>query len=325
MESRRGIVCAGNWIVDIVHDIPSWPAKSDLVVISHQSVGVGGGAANVAFGLAALNVEYPVLPAGILGDDVHGEVVLNACHMAKLPIESLKTIPDVSTSHTHVMNVPGDSRTFFYHAGANEHLDAKSLSIDAIFARRPRIFYLGYLNLLPRLDVIKTTGRTEAADLLASARQSDMLTCVDLVSSTNDAYALIVLATLPEIDWLFLNETEASRATGVDINGDTDRESIGLAATQLMAGGLRQGCILHTPKLSLWKTADQEIWSDVPQIPQSEIVSPVGAGDAFAAGVLHGLHEEWSPHECVALGNKMAAACLRAPTATGGIPALNEL
>ena len=49
------------------------------------------------------------------------------------------------------------------------------------------------------------------------------------------------------------------------------------------------------------------------------------AGDAFAAGILHGLHESWNAHDCIVLGNKMAAACLRAPTATGGILALKEL
>lgn len=168
-------------------------------------------------------------------------------------------------------------------------------------------------------------GRTEAADLLAQARAAGMLTCVDLVSSLNKSYAQTVMGTLAEIDWLFLNEVEAARATGINLNGEADRQNMARAATQLMVGGLRQGCILHTPKLSLWKTANDEIWFDVPQIPKTDIISPVGAGDAFAAGILHGMHEDWMPQDCVQLGNSMAAACLRAPTATGGIPSLNDL
>ena len=52
------------------------------------------------------------------------------------------------------MNVPGDSRTFFYNAGANAHFDEHTLSMEAIAANRPSIFYLGYLNLLPLLDAI---------------------------------------------------------------------------------------------------------------------------------------------------------------------------
>ncbi|MEO9822747.1 MAG: carbohydrate kinase family protein [Paracoccaceae bacterium] len=325
MTAPRGIVCAGNWIVDIVHDIPAWPAKSDLVVISDQTVGVGGGAANVAFNLAAFNVDYPVLPAGLLGGDVHADVVLNACNAAGLPVENLNIVQDVGTAHTHVMNVPGDSRTFFYFAGANDHLSAQTLSLDAIASHQPRIFYLGYLTLMPILDAVGPDGHTGAYHLLAQARQSGMMTCVDLVSSSTDSYAQTVSGTLAEIDWLFLNETEASRATGIVLNGEEDRANMLRAAEQLMSGGLRQGCILHTPRLSLWKTVDQELWFDVPQIPKAEIVSPVGAGDAFAAGILHGLHEGWQPQECVQLGNKMAAACLRASTATGGVSTLSDL
>ena len=41
---RRGIACAGNWIVDIVHSIDNWPAKSDLVRITDEVEGTGGGA-----------------------------------------------------------------------------------------------------------------------------------------------------------------------------------------------------------------------------------------------------------------------------------------
>lgn len=325
MPARSGIVCAGNWIVDIVHDIPAWPAKSDLAIISNESMGLGGGAANVAFNIAALDAGYAVLPTGVLGQDEHGDTVLAMCLAADLPVDGFLQLPDVSTAHTHVMNVPGDSRTFFYCPGANDQLEPETIPMDSLATQMPRLFYLGYLNLLPKLDAMQSDGRTGAAHLLAKARAAGMITCVDLVSSLSETYQKTVFGTLPEIDWLFLNEVEAARATGVTITGETDKINIARAAEKLMQGGLRQGCILHTPQLSLWKTHDQETWFHAPQIPTSEIVSAVGAGDAFAAGVLHGLHENWSPQDSVQLGNKMAAACLRAPTATGSSPSLNDL
>ena len=324
MEHRKGIVCAGNWIVDIVHDIPSWPDKSDLAVISHESVGIGGGAANVALNLAALDAGYPILPMGLIGNDEHGETVVRSCGDAGLPLDGLVRLDGISTAHTHVMNVPGDSRTFFYCPGANEHYGPDSGSITNLAAQSPQLFYLGYLNLLPLLDAIQPDGRSGAALVLKRARDAGMLTCVDLVSSQSDTYKETVYATLPEIDWLLLNEVEAARATGIDIASETDRDGIARAVELLLEGGVRKGCILHTPQLSLWKTRQDEIWTAVPQISKSEIVSAVGAGDAFGAGVLHGLHENWSPQESVDLGNQLAAACLRAPTATGGTLKLTE-
>lgn len=325
MVQRAGIVTAGNWIVDIVHDIPAWPDKSDLVVISNESVGVGGGAANIALNLAALDVNYQIFPLGLLGADEHGETVTRICRDAGLPVDGLSHMEGVSTAHTHVMNVPGDSRTFFYCPGANEHLGPAAVAVDSAIAQTCRLFYLGYLNLLPMLDAIAPDGTTGAAQVLRDARAAGMTTCVDLVSSNIETYQQTVFATLPEIDWLLLNEVEAARATGIEIAGETDRDGISRTAELLLEGGVRQGCVLHTPQLSLWKTKDREIWTEVPQIPKSEIISAVGAGDAFAAGILHGLHENWSPQQSVDLGNTLAAACLRSPTATGGTPKLSDI
>lgn len=324
-EARKGIVCAGNWIVDIIHDLPVWPDKSDLVEIANQTVGIGGGAANVAFDLSAFQVAYPVVPMGLLGQDSYCDTVLQACSKAGLPVDHLRSVSGAKTAHTHVMNVPGDSRTFFYCAGVNDSLDVDSLQIADLAPLKPRLLYLGYLNLLPKLDAVGADGRTGAARLLATARAAGMITCVDLVSTQSDSYAQTVLGTLPEIDWLFLNEVEATRATGIVIDGENDRAGLSRAGDQLLQNGLRQGCILHTPQVSLWKTATQEIWCDVLQIPKADIKSPVGAGDAFAAGVLHGLHEGWPAQDSIQLGHKAASACLRIATASDGLPSLADL
>ena len=46
-------------------------------------------------------------------------------------------------------------------------------------------------------------------------------------------------------------------------------------------------------------------------VPADAIAGPNGAGDAFAAGVLYGLHEEWPLGQAIALGHAAAAASLR--------------
>lgn len=322
---RRGIVCAGNWILDLIHTIPAWPNKSDLVEISAQTHGAGGGAANVSLDLASMQVPYPVVPMGCVGDDIYGQTVLQICREAGLQVAHMQVIPGVPTAHTHVMNVPGDSRTFFYFGGVNDIIDGDRINVEALSDLAPKVFYLGYLNLLPQLDKVGADGRSGAAGVLARARAAGMITCVDLVSTQSDSYARTVQATLPEIDWLLLNEVEAARATGQAHLDEDDRTGMVQAADQLLAGGLRQGCIIHTPRLSLWKTREQEIWCAFPPLPREQIKSAVGAGDAFAAGILHGLHEGWTPEASIELGHKAACACLQLPTASGGLPPLRDL
>ena len=170
MTAQRGIVCAGNWIVDIIHDISQWPEKSDLVSITEPN------GRRWRWWQQMLHSTWQhckliirVWPAGLLGCDTHGDLVRRACQDAGLPVEHLGTITEVCTAHTHVMNVTGDSRTFFYNAGANAHFDAHTLSMKAIAAHRPSIFYLGYLNLLPLLDAMDGQGRTGAAEAFGAS------------------------------------------------------------------------------------------------------------------------------------------------------------
>ena len=62
MTDRSGIICAGNWIVDIIHDLDRWPNESELVRIGTQARGVGGGPANVITTLAKLETGLPLYP-----------------------------------------------------------------------------------------------------------------------------------------------------------------------------------------------------------------------------------------------------------------------
>ena len=62
MTDRSGIICAGNWIVDIIHELDRWPNESELVRIGTQARGVGGGPANVITTLAKLETGLPLYP-----------------------------------------------------------------------------------------------------------------------------------------------------------------------------------------------------------------------------------------------------------------------
>ena len=76
MTDRSGIICAGNWIVDLIHDLDRWPNESELVRIGTQARGVGGGPANVITALAKLETDLPLYPMGAIGDDEYGALIL---------------------------------------------------------------------------------------------------------------------------------------------------------------------------------------------------------------------------------------------------------
>lgn len=328
MSDRAGIICAGNWIVDLVHDIAHWPRESDLTHIRAQTRGIGGGPANVISALARFQTGYPLWPMGALGDDDYAAFVRSECDALGLPTDGLLTKPETATAHTHVMSVAGQSRTFFYQGGSNDVLEARD--VGALLDRdlNAKIFYLGYLTLLETLDRIGADGKTGAAHVLKQARAAGMITCVDLVSIDRPDFADIVNPALPEIDYLIVNEVEAARAAGhclPDGNEPTTDTLVNLG-TDLIAKGVRRAVVIHCPgqAVAVQKDGETQI-AAFEDLPADRIVSALGAGDAFCAGVLHGIHEDWPLDKSLQLAYVSARASLQGATATEAIPPLTTL
>ncbi|OWV86347.1 sugar kinase [Rhizobium sp. N122] len=326
---QGGIVCAGNFIVDRVHTLSYWPEQGNLAHILYQDLGVGGGAANVVTDLASLGFPGKLAAAGCIGADPDGEIVKARLAAAGVDISGLTALADRVTAHTHVMNVPGQNRTFFYHGGANDAVTDERVSPAAFAEAGYRLFYLGYLMLLPGLDRIGPDGLSGASRLLEAARRAGLTTCVDFVSSEDPEFAAKVGVALPFCDFLIINEMEAGRATGLvvrDANGDLIESQLMKAGERLLAAGVIKGAVVHAPEICFWFTSGAApIMTRSRSVDPDDIVSTVGAGDAFCAAVLYGLHENWPVEHISTVAHAAAAYCLTGATATDGIPDMSVL
>lgn len=322
MTDRSGVICAGNWIVDLVHDVDRWPNESELVRIGIQTRGVGGGAANVISALAKLETGLPLFPMGAIGDDENGAFILDECCGLGLPTSGLITKVGIATAHTHVMSVAGQSRTFFYQGGANDALNASDFPVGTFAGLPARIFYLGYLTLLGALDRITDNGTTPAAQVLERAKKAGLTTCVDLVSIHHPDFPRIVASAAPYVDFLISNEIEAARATGSEIVATpaTDAKTLARMASSILELGVGKAVIIHCVERVVWLGIDGEVLVvEIDPLKPDEIASNLGAGDAFCAGLLYGLHENLEPDHAIRFGNAVAQASLKGLTATSAI------
>jgi len=139
----------------------------------------------------------------------------------------------------------------------------------------------------------------------------------------------VVNATLPAIDYLFVNEVEAARASGLKVPIDTNtwgKQEAMTAAIRLLEQGVNKAIIVHAPEGALYLGQDgNSVWSVPEPVPAEAIVSSVGAGDAFCAGALYAIHEGWEFEQALQLAHRVAAASLRGRTATDAIPKLSEI
>jgi len=323
-SSRCGLLAAGNWIIDQVKIIDVYPQRDRLANIRSQSQGTGGSPYNVLIDLAQLQAPFPLMAAGLVGQDDLGRVILEDCRRHKIATHHLQSTPLAPTSYTDVMTEHGNGhRTFFHHRGANALWNGAGLDFRRIPAR---IFHLGYLLLLDALDAPDARDGTKAGGLLRQAQAAGMKTSVDVVSEDSNRFARIVLPALRHVDYCILNEIEAGKTTGFQIraaDGTLNTTSLRHAAGALLQAGVRELVVVHFPEGSFARTRQgEDFWQSSLKISDRHIAGTAGAGDAFAAGVLLGLHEGWHLQKCLLTGVCVAAASLSHPTCTGGVESL---
>ena len=331
---RTGILAAGNWIVDAVKIIDTWPLQDALANILSTSKGTGGSPFNVLVDLALMGVEFPLEAAGLVGADENGRWISELCADLSIETRALKHTEAAPTSYTDVMTVQQNGRRTFFHArGANALLDGSHFDFAETGAR---IFHLGYLLLLDRLDAPSATHGTVAAEVLARAQAAGLKTSIDCVSEDSDRFAKIVLPALKHVDLCIMNEFEAGRVTGRRIRvgdahggapgvGGLDRKELRGAMEQLLEAGVRERVVVHFPEggCALGRDGAWHEHGSV-QLPGEYIKGAAGAGDAFTAGVLLGWHEGRPVEEWLRIGVCAAAANLSDETCTGGLKPLGE-
>jgi sugar/nucleoside kinase (ribokinase family) len=325
---RKGIIGVGNWIVDSVKFITVYPQKGNLTNIVGQDQGLGGCAHNVLADLASLKSGLPLYAGGCIGDDEYGRMCLDACDRLGIDRANIKVLPGEATSFTDVMSEVGGggARTFFHCRGANARLTVEQV----LEARCPaKIFHLGYLLLLDGLDKEDAEYGVAAARALDGLSKQGYETSVDVVSEESDRYQKIVLPCLPYTDYFIVNEVEAEKSLGVTLrrkDGTIDMGDVEDAARALLDKGVRKMVVIHFPEGGVVATKDGRCCSAPSFSPaKEEIVSTVGAGDAFCAGSLYAIHEGYNLEDLLDFASACARFNLFSSTSTGGAPTIEAV
>ena len=311
---RSGIVCAGTAVLDVNNIIEAWPDEEQIAFIQQTIEAPGGPPHNAATGLIKLEAPFPISMIGVVGDDTYGTIFLDKAKAYGLDTSHIRRVPGV-TDYTHVMtSAKTGKRTFFYHPGVNNTLEASHLLPQNDEAK---IYYLGSPGLSSSMD--KSDGWRK---VLTQVRRRGFKTCMELCPIPPDQQATYVRPCLPLLDYFVINDSEAEIVSGLPVlkDGQFDFGLATTAAHKLLDMGVEDLVAIHHPDgaVAARRNGEQVVAYSV-QVPASEIISSVGAGDAFYAGMLLGLHENWNLRECLTLANASAATSLHSPTTSASI------
>jgi len=322
---RRGFLCAGCWTLDRVKIVDNWPAEDSLARIIEIDRQGGGSAHNVGVGLKRIDSMLPVEGIGLLGHDADGDFLINRAAQYGIDTAQMHQTHEAATSFTDVMSVQSTGRrTFFHHTGTNDLLtpDWFDLSNTTMCC-----LHLGLLGLHAQMDAPWESHASGWVAVLSVAQQAGIETSIELVSI--DAGRIRELATpcLPFIDKLIVNDQEIGALANIDTMPD------GVACPERCLQAAQTVCdsndiklvAVHYPKGAIAIDAHGNDYS-CPSLAMDpeQIGGSVGAGDAFASGMLYALHEGWSIDKAMQLGHAVAASSLKSSTAVESIGTLED-
>ena len=323
---NKGVIGLGMWCVDTTYKINELPERGKLEPILDSFQCVGGGPSNVLTDLSSLGFNYPMIAMGSIGLDGNASIIKNHLKKNNIQINYLISSKTVPTSQTVCMSEKKNERTFLYYPGANNLLDTKHFKIDDLKSK-PKILYIGYLTLLGKLDRFNN-NKTRLNIVLEKAKKKNLTTVLDLVSNKTSHFQKIVYSALPFTDYLLLNEIEAQLLFKKSIKKNDNYLNIKLIlqlTKKIFKKGLLTGLIIHNSKESVCVLKDQTHNIKSKIIPQQKIKNAVGAGDAFCAAFIYGIHENWNIEKILKKAHAAGTAMMKIDASSGYLPDIKKL
>lgn len=324
---NKGIIIAGNLLVDHVKTCDDYPEIGLLTNIREVSDCIGGCAGNTICDIAKIDPTVPLKCLGKVGDDNDGAYIKNLLASLGVNIDGVKTSKTQPTSFTDVMSaISAKERTFFHARGANAEFSIEDIDFDNLDAD---IFHIGYALLLDAFDVEDSEYGTVMAKTLAKVQTKGIKTCIDVVSESSDRFTKIVTPALKYCTYLIINEVEAELITGVKIRTDDGKvadDAIKSACKVFFEKGVGEVVCIHFPEGGYYveKNGGCTYMPSV-NIPKSDIKGKVGAGDAFCAGMLYSLYKGFSPEYSLRVAGAAAACNLTENNSIDGLRPFDEM
>jgi len=326
-SNNVGITIAGNILVDLVKTIDCYPKIGMLSHITKVGRAVGGCVSNTIIDIAKIDSNVPLTALGRVGNDEYGAYSISMMKKYGINTDGISISDTQPTSFSDVMSLPSGERTFFHARGSNAEFGPEDIDLSSLNCK---IFHIGYIFLLDRFDDLDEEYGTVMARFLAKVQERGISTSIDVVSDSSADYHKQIVPVLKYCNYVIINEIECCtiwHLNPYDESGKLQLPILKEAMLKTAACGVKDKIIVHCKELSVCLDIKTETFTVVPslKIPKEEIRGSVGAGDAFCAGSLYGLHNNFSDQEILEFSSAAAACNLFAENSIDGMLSKEEI
>ena len=256
-------------------DFMSYPYGSKIDISSFSSR-VGGGGVNTACNFANLGFDTSAIFK--IGNDIYSEGIMHFFKQHKVNLKHIIQKKDVSTGFSIILVSFQGDRTVLAHRGANALIRKEEIDFDAI--KDAEFIYVAPLN-----------GESNAViePLVDYANKHDLSICFNAGTTSLKKGRKHLDKILKYAHVVVMNKEEAIMATGIQVRPDTKTEKF---SQELVHPDIKK--MLQTMKVQEYQVIvitdgskgayayNGKKYYFCPTFP-SQVVSTLGAGDAFAS------------------------------------------
>jgi sugar/nucleoside kinase (ribokinase family) len=293
------VVCLGILVADVYgKPVDDWPERGRLSTVEDMGIGLGGCAANTGQCLIKLGVDTSIM--GKVGNDGFGRFCIETLQMAGADTQGIVVDSAPGTSASMVMIDSAGERTFLHYPGMNGRLRTDELDFSVI--TDCQIFHCAGALVMGDFD------GEPMAECLRRAQEAGVTTALDTVYNDRSGWMSKLAPCLAHTDVFLPSLAEAQKLTGL--------QQPEVVAEKLLECGPRIVGIKMGEHGSYLRTPEQE-WH-VPAY-KFNALDGTGAGDAFVAGFLRGMLDEWDLERTAKFGNAVGGLCTTGIGTTAGV------
>ena len=304
------IVVIGSLNADIIIEIDRMPIEGETISSRNPDTGYmipGGKGANQAVAVSRLKPDSPTEFVCQFGSDSHGRVLRSTLEENQVGLTACGTVEKPSGQAFILLNGKGQN-SIILSAAANAAWP-KELTPATLAAIQ------GAKVVMLQREIPEYVNEAVAA----AAKEAGALVIQDVGGEERPMTDALVAS----IDYLFPNETELARLTGLPT--DTE-EQIVLAAKALQAKGCKNVGVTLGSEGSILLTADGQFLKEgcLP-IPGGKVVDTTGAGDSYRAAFAVAILEGRSPQDCMRFAAATGAITVSRHGAIPSLPTRREV
>jgi ribokinase len=301
MPATPRVTVLGSMNMDISVTVPELPGPGATVLGSAARFAPGGKGGNQAVAAARLGAEVQM--AGCLGPDDLGRQLRRALQAELVDTAAVREVPGVASGLALITIDHSGENMIAVAGGANREVGKEEVAAALDTSPQPDVLVISAEIPVPAIHAALNQARTVAA-----ARP--LICLLNLAPVPPGADRLLEAG----VDWLVVNETEASAVLGHPVAGLD--EAIRAAASMLIVG-VTHAVVTAGAAGAAYAGPGGRI--SVPGFPV-RAVDTVGAGDTFVGALATALGQGAKPEPAIRAACAAAAAATTRPGTQDAMP-----